>query len=189
MPIITNTAKATKTPAPFSHPQGPCYDPETIVLTWDGPNDPANPVNWPTWKKWAVTGIGLFATFLALMNGTIITTAHYAIDREFGTLLLASYFMGHFGIRYVFLAVYFIYICFLIPMGVAQNFETIIITRFFSGGCVAILANTVAGIICNIFVGNRARTVPMSTYITVYLVSSSMGPVICASIFQFLSWR
>ncbi|KAB8071009.1 hypothetical protein BDV29DRAFT_179926 [Aspergillus leporis] len=51
MPIITNTTKATKTPAPFSHPHGPCYDPETIILTWDGPNDPENPVNWPTFIR------------------------------------------------------------------------------------------------------------------------------------------
>lgn len=181
------------------------------MLTWDGPNDPENPVNWPTWKKWAVTSIGLFATFIALMNGTIITTAHFAIDEAFGIdessfphsyWLVTSWGVGgalfslfilpvmeDFGIRYVFLAVYFIYLCFLIPIGVAQNFGTLIIARFFSGGCVAILANTVAGIISNVFVGNRARTVPMSAYITTYLVSSSMGPVVGASIFQFLSWQ
>lgn len=190
---------------------GPCYDPETIVLSWDGPNDLENPVNWSFRKKWAVTGVGLFATFIALMNGTIITTAHYAIDSEFGineSSFSHSYWpvtswgvggalfslvvlpvMEDFGIRYVFLAIYLIYICFLIPTGVAQNFATLIVTRFFSGGCVAILANTVAGIISNIFIGNRARTVPMSLYITIYLVSTSMGPVIGASIFQFLSWR
>ncbi|KAF5856043.1 hypothetical protein ETB97_007986 [Aspergillus alliaceus] len=83
MPIVTDDCKATKTPALFSHPKGPCYDPETIVLTWDGPNDPGNPANWSLRKKWAATGVGLFATFIALMNGTIITTAHYAVDKEF----------------------------------------------------------------------------------------------------------
>ncbi|KAF4232493.1 hypothetical protein CNMCM6457_004819 [Aspergillus fumigatiaffinis] len=211
MPIIVDNSKATKAPAPFSHPKGPCYDPETVVLTWDGPNDPENPVNWPNWKKWGIVGIGLFATFVALMNGTIITMAHYAIDEAFkidestfphsywpvtswgiGGALFSLFLlpvMEDFGIRYVFLVVYLIYICFLIPTGVAQNFATLIVARFFSGGCVAILANTVAGIISNVFVGNRARTVPMSMYITTYLVSSSMGPVVGASIFQFLSWR
>jgi MFS family permease len=77
----------------------------------------------------------------------------------------------------------------LIPTGVAQNFATLIVARFFSGGCVAILGNTVAGIISNVFAGNRARTVPMSMYITTYLVSSSIRPAVGASIFQFLSWR
>jgi predicted MFS family arabinose efflux permease len=101
-------------------------------LTWDGPNDPENPVNWPNWKKWGVVGIGLFATFIALMNGTIITTAHYAIDEAFkidestfphSYWLITSWGIGgalfslfllpvmeDFGIRYVFLVVYLIYI-------------------------------------------------------------------------------
>ncbi|XRM37678.1 hypothetical protein ABZX51_001138 [Aspergillus tubingensis] len=212
MSITTDDAKATVVPATISpSEEGQSSDSETVIISWDGDNDPENPINWPPWKKSAVTGIGLFATFIALMNGTIITPAHYAIDRQFnineanfpnsywmitswgvgGALssLVVLPVMEDFGIRYVFLAVYLIYICFLIPTGVAQNFATLIITRFFSGGCVAILANTVAGIISNIYVGNRARTVPLSMYITIYLASSSMGPVIGASIYQFLSWH
>ncbi|KAF7168897.1 hypothetical protein CNMCM5623_001803 [Aspergillus felis] len=204
MPIITDSCKPTKAPAPFSHPKGMYntqmplkahVNPETVVLTWDGPSDPKNPVNWPERKKWGVVGIGLFATFIALMNGTIITTAPFAIDEEFNvdeSAVPHSYWevtSWDFGIRYVFLTVYLLYICFLIPTGVAQNLATLIATRFFSGGCVAILTNTVAGITSNVFVGNRARTVPMSMYITTYLVSSSMGPVIGASIYLFLWWR
>ncbi|PYH68885.1 MFS general substrate transporter [Aspergillus vadensis CBS 113365] len=212
MSIATDDTKVTVVPATIPpSEEGQSSDSETVIITWDGDNDPKNPINWPPWKKSAVTGIGLFATFIALMNGTIITPAHYAIDRQFdineasfpnsywmitswgvgGALssLVVLPVMEDFGIRYVFLAVYLIYICFLIPTGVAQNFATLIITRFFSGGCVAILANTVAGIISNIYVGNRARTVPLSMYITIYLASSSMGPVIGASVYQFLSWR
>ncbi|RDW57448.1 hypothetical protein BP6252_13786 [Coleophoma cylindrospora] len=191
--------------------RGSSNDPDIIVLTWDGPNDPENPFNWPLWKKWWVTGLGLFATFISLMNGTMITVAHEAINTKFhvsdaafpnsywpiaswglgGALfsLVLLPIMEDFGVRYVFLSVYSVFILFLIPLGAAQSFATLIVTRFFSGGCVAILANTVAGTISNVFHGNRERTIPISLYITVYLVASSMGPVVGASIFQFLSWR
>ncbi|KAF7116162.1 hypothetical protein CNMCM5793_004182 [Aspergillus hiratsukae] len=184
--MIVDNCKATKAPAPFSHPKGPCYDPETVVLTavrnvprlderhhHHHPHiaiDEAFSIDESTFPHsyWPVTSWGVG-------------------DAIFSLFLLPV--MEDFGIYYVVLIVYLIYICFLIPIGVAQNFATLIVTRFFSGGCVAILANTVAGIISNVFVGNRARTVPMSMYITTYLVSSSMGPVVGASIYQFLSWR
>lgn len=53
----------------------------------------------------------------------------------------------------------------------------------------AILGNTVVGVVSNIYEGDRDRTVPISLYITTYLVSSSMGPVVGSSIFQFLDWH
>lgn len=190
---------------------GPRHDPGTVVLDWEGDDDPENPFNWTQQKKWLATGLGLFATFISLVNGSIITVAHEAINEQFNVSDVAfphSYWpvtswgvggaafsllllpiMEDFGVRNVFLITYAIFICFLVPMGVATNFATIIVTRFFTGGCVAILGNTVAGIISNVFEGNRSRTVPMSLYIAVYLVASSMGPVIGASIFQFLPWR
>lgn len=28
---------------------------DKIIITWDGPNDPENPFNWPSSKKWRVT--------------------------------------------------------------------------------------------------------------------------------------
>ncbi|KAH7116533.1 major facilitator superfamily domain-containing protein [Dactylonectria estremocensis] len=184
---------------------------EPAVVHWDGPHDPENPYNWSLRKKWFAVSIGLFATFISLMNGTIITTAHEAIGKEFhvsdenfphsywpvaswgtgGALfsLVLLPLMEDFGMRMVFLIVYTVFICFLIPIGLAPNFATLIVTRFFSGGCVAILGNSVAGIISNVFDTDRARTIPNGLYIVVYLTSSSIGPVIGAVILQFLSWQ
>ncbi|KAE8136355.1 MFS general substrate transporter [Aspergillus pseudotamarii] len=178
---------------------------------WSSPNDPDNPFNWTPLRKWFVTGLGLLASFETLINGTIITVAHEAINDQFNVSdahfphsywpvtswglggatfsLIVLPIMEDFGIRWVFLAIYLCFLCFLVPQAVAQNFATLIVTRFFSGGCVAILANTVAGVIGNIWSGERARTLPISLYITIYMASSSMGPVLGAAIFQHLSWR
>lgn len=181
------------------------------IVDWDGPNDPENPFNWPTRKKWIITIVGLFSTFICLINGTIITVAHEAINEEFGIsdaafpnsywpvtswalggalfVLVLFPLMEDFGVRWAYMITYILFLCFLVPQAVAQNFATLIISRFFSGGFVTILGNTVASIIADIWVGDAGRTVPMSLYVTAYLVGSTIGPVIGASIFQFLSWR
>ena len=182
-----------------------------MVVTWDGPDDPRDPFNWPLRKKWLVIGLGLFACLISAMNGTIISVAHNAINEEFhisdatfpnsywpitswgigGALFPLVLFpvMEDFGIQNVFLITYFFFVCLLIPIGLAQNFATLIVVRFFSGGCVQLLSNAVAGMISNVFQGDRARSVPISLYVTTYLAATSMGPVVGSSILQFLSWR
>lgn len=184
---------------------------DAIIVDWHGPDDPENPYNWSINKKRLLTAVALFATFTTMMNGTIITVAHEEINEQFhvsDTHFPHSYWpttswaiggaifsfivlpvMEDFGMRPVFLGTYFIFLCSLIPQGLAQNFATIIITRFFSGGCVAIIANSVSSVIGNIWAGDAARTIPMSLYVALYLSGSSTGPVVGAAILKYLSWR
>lgn len=155
--------------------------------------------------------LAVFATFITMMNGTIITVAHAVINEEFGisdasfphsywpvtswavggslSSFLILPLMEDFGVRYVFLGTYLIFICFVIPQALAQNFATLVVTRFFAGSCVAILSNTAATVIGNIWDTERSRNVPVSLYIVFYLAGASIGPVIGAPIFQFLGWR
>ncbi|RDW62989.1 putative MFS multidrug transporter [Aspergillus mulundensis] len=184
---------------------------DTGTLSWDGNHDPGNPFNWPTTRKWILTYLAVLTSFLTMMNGTIITVAHVEIAELFNineTAFSHTYWpvttwaaggacsalfllplAEDFGTRPVFLITYFIFLCFLIPQAVAQNFATLVVTRFFSGACVAILANTAAGVIGNVWDTEWARSIPVSLYIVGYMAGSSMGPVIGAAIFQSLSWR
>ena len=182
-----------------------------MIVNWDGLDDPQDPFNWPLRKKWWAIGIGLFASFVSSTNGTIISVAHNAINEEFhisdatfpnsywlttswgigGALFPLVLFpvMEDFGVRPVVLGTYFFFVCLLIPVGLAQNFATLVVARFFSGGCVQLLSNAVAGIISNVFQEDRDRSVPICLYVTTYLAATSMGPVVGSSILQFLSWR
>ncbi|KAJ5134227.1 Major facilitator superfamily domain general substrate transporter [Penicillium atrosanguineum] len=181
------------------------------VVDWDSPRDRGNPYNWPLRQKWTLTMLAVFATFITMVNGTIITVAHAVINDEFGISdasfpnsywpvtswavggALSSFLilplMEDFGVRYVFLGTWLIFICFVIPQALAQNFATLVVTRFFAGSCVAILANTAATVIGNLWDTERNRNVPVSLYIVFYLAGASVGPVIGAPIFQFLGWR
>ncbi|KAJ5833305.1 hypothetical protein N7474_001616 [Penicillium riverlandense] len=184
---------------------------DITVVSWDGPRDPGNPYNWSHSRKWTVTILAVWLTFITMIDGTIITVAHDAINTEFNISdanfpnsywavtswamgggcfsLLVLPLMEDFGMRKVFLLTYGIFLCFVIPQAVAQNFATLVVTRFFAGGCVAILANTSATVIGNVWDSEKSRNVPISLYIVFYLAGSSIGPVVGASIFQFLSWR
>lgn len=179
--------------------------------SWHDGNDPENPYNWSINKKWALTCLAAFTTFLTMMNGTIITVAHVEISEVFNvneTAFPHSYWpvttwavggacsalfilplAEDFGTRPVFLSTYLILIISLVPQAVAQNFETLVITRSFTGGCVAILANTAAGVMGNLWDTEWSRSVPVSLYILGYMAGSSMGPVMGAAIYHFLGWR
>ncbi|PYH96850.1 MFS multidrug transporter [Aspergillus ellipticus CBS 707.79] len=189
----------------------PSEAPEVMIVDWDGPNDPKNPFNWSTRKKWLNIITALLSTYTAMMNGTMITVAHEAINNEFhvsdasfpnsywpvsswtmgGVVfsLLILPIMEDFGIRRTFLITHFCLILFIIPQAVAQNFATLVVVRFFAGGCVAVLGNGSASIIGNMFATEMARTKPIAIWIIAYLGGSSSGPVIGAAVFQFLPWR
>ena len=189
------------------------YDPSKHIeiVSWDGPDDPGNPYNWSVRRKWILTILACFTTLITMMNGTMFTVAHEAINQDFNVSdakfpnsywpvtswaagggvfsLLILPLMEDFGVRWVFLLTYMAYVVFLIPQAVAMNFATLIVTRFFAGGCVAILANTSATVVGNVWDNEQARSIPVSLYIVGYLSGSSSGPVIGAAIFQFLGWR
>ena len=182
-----------------------------LVPTSSAQEGPDDPFNWPVRKKWVVTLVGVFATFTTQLDGTILTVAHEAINEAFnvsdakfpnsywpvaswtggGALfsLIVLPILEDFGVRPGFLGTYLLFIVFIIPQGVAQNFATLVATRFVAGGCVSILANTSASVIGNIWEDERARTIPLSLYITAYLAGISTGPVIGGVVFRNLGWR
>lgn len=186
-------------------------DIDTETLSWDSEDDPKNPYNWPVSRKWTLTCLAAFATFLTMMNGTMATVAHLEISEIFNISEMSfphSYWIvttwatggafsalfilplaEDFGTRPIFLSTYLIFLCFLVPQAVAQNYATLVVTRFFSGGCAAILANTAAGVAGNVWSSEWSRSVPVSLYILGYMAGSSMGPVMGAAIFQSLGWR
>ncbi|KAK6828476.1 MFS multidrug transporter [Apiospora arundinis] len=212
-PFTSEEKKQDEALGPQEHDsEGSDRDPPTIIVTWDGPDDPQDPFNWPLWKKWGVVGLGLVASFVCSMNGSILAVAHQAISEEFGISDQAfphSYWMTtswgvgaaifplflfpameDYGVRPVLLCTYFSFVCLLIPIGLARNFATLVAARFFSGGCVPLMSDAVASIASNVFHGDKARSVPICLYVLVYLGATSLGPVIGAAILGTLgSWR
>ncbi|KAF9638955.1 hypothetical protein BFW01_g9852 [Lasiodiplodia theobromae] len=53
-------------------PSPPMSHSEKNIITWDGPDDPENPFNWPSSKKWRVTVLACSITFLSGISGTAL---------------------------------------------------------------------------------------------------------------------
>ncbi|KAF2151527.1 putative MFS multidrug transporter [Myriangium duriaei CBS 260.36] len=189
----------------------PRGSPPATLVTWNGSEDPDDPYNWTTRKKWLTIGLGMLASFVCSVNGTILAVAHEPISQEFGIPnerfpefyytttawgigaalfpLFLFPLMEDLGVRPLLLGTYLCFTCSLIPVGFAQNFATVVVVRFFSGGCVPLMSDAVATIASNVFHGDRARSVPICLYVLIYLGATSLGPVIGALILRSLNWR
>ena len=53
------------------------------TIDWASPTDPENPFNWPVSKKWRVTLLACFMTFVVQINGTMMTSAAEQINESF----------------------------------------------------------------------------------------------------------
>ncbi|KAL2436837.1 Efflux pump atB [Exophiala dermatitidis] len=171
----------------------------------------SDPDNWSRKKRWIGTIVAVWATYTTIMNGTIITVAHKHISDEFYVdevrfpnfyWVVTSWALGgavfpliglplieDFGVRPGFLSTYVVFLCFIIPQALAKNFATLIVSRFFAGGCSLILANTSISVITNIWKNDDDRKFPVNLFIAAFLAGSSSGPIIGAVILQYLSWQ
>ncbi len=196
----------------YSGEEGQPADGDVQVLDWDSPSDPENPHNFSITRKWIITGAALLGTLLVPLNGTSITVAHLELDRAFNISeatfphsywIVTSWSIGgavfivvglplleDLGVRLGFLAFYAFFIVMIIPQALAQNYATLIVTRFFSGGCVTLLANVVAGVIPDVWDTDKARSIPVGLYILFYLMGSTLGPPMFAGVVQYIGdWR
>jgi hypothetical protein len=74
--------QAPKDELPPSTDQLPALSKQKTV-DWTGPADPENPFNWPVSKKWRVTLLACFMTFVVQVNGTMMTSAAEQINESF----------------------------------------------------------------------------------------------------------
>ena len=174
-------------------------------------DNPDNPFNWPATKKWSVTLIACYVTFIVGFNATALTAAVSQTNATFdvsdaafpnsvwpvtawntgGALapMVVLPIMEEHGTRPGYLMTYFIFLLFVIPQAVAQNFVTFIICRFFAGCCGAVLQDAMDGIIADIWANATERSLPVSCYVFALLTGVSIGPVVGGAIVQRLDWR
>jgi len=197
---------------PMKGQEKPPENQEPQVLDWDGPHDPGNPVNYTKTRKWIIVGTALLSTLIVPLNGTSIAIAVHEINAEFGISdasfpnsywSITSWSVGgaifviifiplleDIGVLYGFLGFYLFFLLMLIPQALAQNYATLVVTRFFAGGAVALLANTISTTIPDLWEDDRGRTIPVSLYILCYTAGATLGPPLFAGVIQHIgNWR
>ncbi|TIA80166.1 hypothetical protein E3P94_02806 [Wallemia ichthyophaga] len=125
--------------------------------------DKANPYNFPSWRKWMIVLIVGLNTLWAMMLSTIVVPATTRYREEFGIKEITSkvpimtYLLGYslgpvliipisedYGRKPIGIASLLILYIFNIPQGLAQNVETLAVTRFIAG----IFASPILNYVC-----------------------------------------
>ncbi|KAK5948170.1 hypothetical protein OHC33_010823 [Knufia fluminis] len=179
---------------------------ETPVHTWDGPHDKDNPFNWSPAYKWTVT---LTVCFISILTGlpagaygaggsyvagrfnvqnapfdnTIWATVSWNMGAAFWPLNFvpmtesSGRMPGYFG-------AYIIFVLSMFGSCFAQNYATIVVTRFFGGGGSSVAINIVGGSIADVWRGDAARSLPMSIFGFTSVAGIALGPFVGSVIVQ-----
>lgn len=178
---------------------------EYEVVWEDG--DPENPRLWPLWyKSITVVTMSLGATVVSLFS-TLYTSGIPGLENEFriskivGLLGVFTYLFGMaigtilfaplseiVGRRPVYLICMSIFLLLILPSALAQNIETILISRFFGGffGS-AIMGNSPASV--NDIVSDQHRAMAFGVWSIGPTNGPVYGPIIGGFVFQYLGWR
>lgn len=180
---------------------------DTNPVTFDGPDDPLNPLNWPTPRKWAVTLLCSMSGLVTLMSGTMMAPALSTIADELGldtatanltlSIFVLAYAFGPlilapsteiYGRRLVWLLSGALYVVFSIICGFAQNKPTIIAARFLAGiGASAEFAVTHPVLTDCWRPEQRGHSLAISTFLP--LLGTAIGPIIGGVVTQNIGWR
>ncbi|KAJ7306916.1 MFS polyamine transporter [Mycena albidolilacea] len=181
-------------------------DPEEI--SWDGPNDPTNPQNWTDRRKWLITLTCILMTVNVTFASSAPSSATSAIVEAFDVsaevsyLITSTFLLGYVfgplfwgpgselvGRRPIFFLAMSMYTILHLGQALAQNIQTLLITRFLGGFfAVAPLVNA-GGVIADIWDVERRGTASSLFAASVFL-GPVMGPIVAGFIVESsLSWR
>ena len=77
-----NQAGSLDEESPAPKEKVPETDPN--IVTWNGPDDPANPMNFTRARKWRITTLTSLMTFCVSFASSIFSTATFVTAEEFG---------------------------------------------------------------------------------------------------------
>ncbi|KAK1145178.1 hypothetical protein N8T08_004611 [Aspergillus melleus] len=188
----------SKLPSIQNHPDFEVY--------WEH-DDTENPRLWPLWYKGlTITAMSLGATVVSL-SSTVYTSGIPGIEEDFGIsklealLGVTTYLLGMaigsvlfaplselVGRRPVYIISMTTFLLFLLSSGLAQNIETLLVSRFFGGffGS-ALMSNSPASV--NDIVSDEHRALAFGFWSIGPTNGPVYGPIIGGFVFEYLGWR
>ncbi|KAH9898224.1 MFS polyamine transporter [Cubamyces lactineus] len=183
-------------------------DDDVIVVGWDGPDDPANPRNWPLKRKWTVALTVSSYTFISPIASSMVAPAASQIAQAFnihhsfeGNLTISIFVLAYafgplflgplsevFGRARVLQAANFFFFVWNLACGFAQNEAELMVFRFLSGfGGSAPLA--CGGAVLSDMWAPEERGQAIAVYSLAPLLGPAIGPVAGGWIAERSTWR
>ncbi|KAI8981395.1 MFS polyamine transporter [Trametes punicea] len=183
-------------------------DDDVIVVGWDGPEDPANPRNWPLKRKWAAALTVSSFTFISPIASSMVAPAASQVAQTFNihnsfetnltiSIFVLAYAFGPlllgpmseiFGRARVLLAANLFFFIWNLACGFAQSEAQIMVFRFLSGfGGSAPLA--CGGAVLGDLWTPEERGKSIALYSLAPLLGPAIGPVAGGWIAEKSTWR
>ncbi|KAL0579325.1 hypothetical protein V5O48_002658 [Marasmius crinis-equi] len=178
------------------------------VVDWDGPDDPSNPKNWTTKRKWSATLIVACFTFVAPAASSIISPAAHQVAKEFGItsdvllgMITSVYVLGFavgpllvgplsevFGRSRVLQVANLFFLIWNLACGFSQTTGQLIVFRLFAG-----MGGSAPFSIGGAVVGDtfhpEERGRAMALYALGPMLGPAVGPVAGGWIAEKTTWR
>ncbi|KAF2453723.1 major facilitator superfamily domain-containing protein [Lineolata rhizophorae] len=188
--------------------ESPSGDEKQFEVGWDGPDDSMNPkVRLSFVHKWVIVFIISSCSLCVTFASTVYTSIYIQVipefntSREVATLGLSFFVCGlglgpmllaplseFYGRRPIYLVSFLFFIIWSIPCAVAQNIQTLLVTRFFGGFAGSAFLSVAGGTVGDVFAKNEL-SLPMMFYTASPFVGPEIGPLIGGFINDFASWR
>jgi multidrug resistance protein len=192
----------------FKHRLSTTKTSDDVIVTFDGPDDPYNPLNWATKKKVITTMLYGFTTMGATWASSVYSPGIVQISQEFHvgtevstlglTLLLLGFGVGPllwaplseiYGRKVAVLIPYFIAAIFSFGTATAKDIQTVLITRFFAGFFGSAPVTNTGGVLGDIWPAEK-RGLAMVGYAMAVVGGPALGPIVGGAIVQsYLRWR
>jgi multidrug resistance protein len=193
------------TPGTASPPNEPVSKFE--LVTWNGPHDPENPQNWARRKKllrsFAPLAVIFSISFCSSIFGsaTSVTAHQYGVSEEVMSLGVALFMAGYAVGPLIFapmaevvgnLPVMVVALAgcgvFQIPLALARNVTTILVSRFLAGMLGSGGLAVGSGLLADIF-GPITRGIAVGTSASIMNLGSTISPIVGAYIVDRYDWR
>jgi DHA1 family multidrug resistance protein-like MFS transporter len=163
----------------------------SFLVEFEGPNDPSNPKNWTTKRRWAITiSMGLLV-FTVTFASSIFSVNIRVVQEKFNVeLITATLGVALFVLGFVFGPIAFgpmsevlgrrpplifgfaLFAIFQIPVALAQNITTICVGRFLGGFFASAPLAVVGGALADLW-----DPIPRAYAICVFAAGGFAGPV------------
>ncbi|QVM10791.1 hypothetical protein D8B26_005444 [Coccidioides posadasii str. Silveira] len=178
------------------------------LVTWDGPDDPANPLNWARSKKWICTWIIATFAFISPLSSTMLAPALPTIAKEFKisssmeealvmSIFLLAYAIGPFllgplseiyGRVVVLQTANMVYLIFNTLCGISRSKQQILAFRFLSGLGGSAPQTLNGGMLSDCWRAEE-RGKAIAIYSFAPFIGPVVGPIAAGYIAQNTSWR
>lgn len=177
-------------------------------VDFDGPDDPLHPFNWSFSRKVLICVALGFTTFTCSWGSAVFSAAVPIVARKYhvrsvvASLSISLYVLGFasgpiiwsplselYGRKLPIVVSTFMFTCFVFATATAQDLQTLLICRFFSGMCGSSPLTLVAAAFADMF-DNTSR----GTAIDIFAMAVFCGPLVAPIaggfiIDSYLSWR